>query len=396
MRLTHRERVLRSLRHEEPDRVPFDLGGTSNSTIHIEAYQGLKAHFGIEAEDTFLNTWLQSVVVHEPILQALDIDFRCVAYGPSDSKPEIEVGEDGLQDEWGVLRRKPPGSFYYDLVKPPLAGPITIHDIVNYPWPDPCDPGHTRGLRDRALAYRQNTDYAIVLRLPSVFVHTTQFLRGFEDWFLDVGGDRRLAGALFDATVERTSALAEEILKAAGDLADVVVTSDDLGYQRSPLISPELYRSLFKPRHKKYFETVKKHTGAFLHFHCCGSIHALLDDLIDIGVDAIHPVQVAANGMDSGILGPRFGDRLSFWGAVDTQRVLPNGTPEEVRTEVRRRVEDLAPGGGYILGAVHNIQPGVPVENIIAMYEAGEEYGRYPIGDDIGGQRSPSSPTAST
>jgi len=169
------------------------------------------------------------------------------------------------------------------------------------------------------------------------------------------------------------------MLKVGGDLADVVCTSDDLGFQTGPMVSPELYRELFKPRHKKFFDTVKKNTSAFVHFHCCGSIYKLLDDFIELGVDVIHPVQVAAKDMDSGILAPEFGDRLSFWGGIDTQRVLPKGTTEEVKAEVRRRIRDFAPGGGFILGAVHDIQPDVPVENIIAMYEAGREYGRYPI-----------------
>ncbi len=379
MSSSHRKRVIRALSHQEPDRIPLDLGSTRNSSINLVAYQKLKAYFGIEAEDKILHKFQQSVVVDEKILEALDIDFRCVAQGKSDSRPDIPVGEDGYRDEFGVIRRKPPGSFYYDLVKSPLAGPITIQDVLNFPWPDPHDPGYTRGLRQELLDLRQKTDYAIVLHLPSAFVHVTQFLRGFEDWFLDLAADQKLAAALFDAAVENSTALTEEILKAGGDLADVVACGDDLGFQNGLVVSPELYRRLFKPRHKRYFDTIKKYTSAFIHFHCCGSIHEILDDLIELGVDAIHPVQVSAKDMDSSILGAEFGDRLSFWGAIDTQQVLPNGTPEEIKAEVKRRIKDLAPGGGYVLGAVHNIQPEVPVENIIAMYEAAKEYGQYPI-----------------
>ena len=379
MPLSHRERVIKALRHQEPDRVPLDLGSTYNSGINVVAYQKLKAYFGIEAEDTILHKWQRVVVVHEPILQALDIDFRGVFPGGPDSKPDIPVGEDGYQDEFGVVRRKPPGVPYYDLVKSPLAGPITVRDIVNFPWPDPYDPGYTRGVRDKLLDLRENTDYAITLRIPGAFVHTSQFLRGFEDWFIDLAADEKLAVALFDATLEHSSAVAEEVLKVGGELIDVVHWGEDLGMQNGPIVSPELFRRLFKPRLKKYFDMVKKHTSAFIHFHCCGSIYKLLDDLIELGVDVIHPVQVAAKNMDSSMLGPEFGDRLSFWGGIDTQRVLPSGTVEEVKAEVRRRIKDFAPGGGYILGAVHNIQPGVPVENIIAMYEAGKEYGQYPI-----------------
>ena len=379
MPLSHRERVIRALRHQEPDRIPVDLGSTICTSTHIATYQKLKAHFGIEAEDTIINKMMQTAAVHEPILQALDIDFRAALPGVPDSKPITPVGEDGYQDEYGVVRRKPASSFYYDLVKCPLAGPITIQDIINFPWPDPTDPGYTRGLRERILYYRNNTDYAIVLRLPVPFVHTTQFVRGFEDWFTDLAVDKKLAGALFDAAVEHNAAVTTEILKASGDLVDVVAFSDDLGFQNGLIVSPELYRELFKPRHKKYFDTVKKHTSAFIHLHSCGSIYKIIPDLIELGVDALNPVQVAARDMDSSKLAAEFGDRLSFWGGIDTQTVLPKGTTADVKAEVRRRIRDLAPGGGYILCAVHNIQPDVPVENILAMYEAAKEYGKYPI-----------------
>ena len=148
------------------------------------------------------------------------------------------------------------------------------------------------------------------------------------------------------------------------------------------MVSLEMYRDLLKPRHKRYFDTVREHTSALIHLHTCGSISRLLDDFIEMGVDIVNPVQVAAKDMDSSVLGQEFGGRLAFWGAVDTQQVLPYGTPEDVRAEVRRRVSDLAPGGGYVLGAVHNIQAGVPLANILAMYEAGVEYGTYPISRD--------------
>jgi uroporphyrinogen decarboxylase len=379
MSLSHRERVLRTLRHQESDRVPIDLGSTINSSIHIAAYQKLKAHFGVDAEDAIINKMMQSVAVHEPVLEALDIDFHIVLPGTPDSKQIVPVGEDGYQDEWGVGWRKPASSYYFDLVKSPLAGPITIQDVVKYPVPDPTDPGYTRGVREKLKHYKENTDYAVVLRLPSVFVHMTQFLRGFEDWFMDLAADKKLAGALFDLVSDQTTSLAAELLKIGGDLVDLVATGDDMGFQHGPIVSPELYRELFKPRHKKMFDTIRKHTSAFIHFHCCGSIYELLPDLIDLGVDAIHPVQVVAKDMDSKKLAADFGDRLTFWGGIDTQSVMPKGTTDDVRAEVRRRIKDLAPGGGYILGAVHNIQADVPLENILTMYEAAKEYGKYPI-----------------
>ncbi len=379
MTLSHRERVIKALSHQEPDRVPLDLGSTISSSVHAVTHQKLKAHFGVNAEDTFINKMTQAVAVDESILQVLDIDLRGVITGSSDNRPNIPIGEDGYQDEYGVVRRKPPRSLYYDLVKCPLSGPISLQDIMNFQWPDPSDPGYTRGLRERLQYYREKTDYATVLRLPAPFVMTSQFIRGFEDWYMDLAADKRLAAVLFDATLEHSMALAEEVLKVGGDLVDVVATAEDLGMQNGPIVSPELYRELLKPRHVKWFNLVRKHTSAFVHLHSCGSIYRLLPDIIELGVDVINPVQVAAKDMDSSILAREYGDRLCFWGGIDTQRVLPRGTTAEVRAEVKRRIRDLAPGGGYILAAVHNIQPDVSLENILAMYGAAKEYGRYPI-----------------
>ena len=379
MTLSHRERVIKALSHQEPDRVPFDLGSTMSTSVHLATYQKLKAHFGVNAEDIVLNKMIQVVAVDEAILQALDIDLRGVITGGPDSRPNIPVGEDGYQDEYGVVRRKPPSSLYYDQVKCPLSGPISLQDIINFPWPDPSDPGYTRGLREQLQYYREKTDYATVLRLPSPFVMTSQFMRGFEDWYMDLAADKKLAAALFDATVEHSMALSEEMLKVSGDLIDVVATGEDIGLQNGPIVSPELYRELLKPRHMKWFNLVKKHTSAFVHLHSCGSIYKLLPDIIELGVDIINPVQVSAKDMDSSVLGREYGDRLTFWGGIDTQRVLPRGTTAEVRAEVKRRIRDLAPGGGYVLTSVHNIQPDVPLENILAMYDAAKEYGTYPI-----------------
>ena len=314
MTLSHRERVIKALSRKEPDRVPLDLGGTTCSSMHISVYQKLKAHFGVDSEDVIINKMTLTAAIDEAILKALDIDLRVTIPGTPDKKPIIQVGDDGYQDEYGVVRRMPSSSLYYDLVKSPLSGPISIQDVVNFPWPDPSDPGYTHGLRERLRYYREETDYATTLRLPSPFLHTSQFIRGFEDWYIDLAADKELAATLFDATVEHNTALAEELLKAAGDLVDVVAINEDLGFQNGLIVSPELYREMFKPRHIKYFNAVKKHTSAFIHLHSCGSIYKLLPDIIELGVDAINPVQVAAKDMDSDKLAREFGDQLSFWG----------------------------------------------------------------------------------
>jgi uroporphyrinogen decarboxylase len=331
------------------------------------------------AENVLINRMMRVVDVDERILQTLDIDTRGVfPAGPPDVVGVLHadrgpLGEDWYRDEWGVERVRPPGSFYYDQVEFPLAGEITIADIARYPMPDPYNPVRTQGLKERVQEIHQ-AGYAAVLNLPSAFVHKTQYLRGFEDWFIDFASDRRILEALCDAVLEVSLAICQEQLKEVGAQVDVLLTADDLGVQRGLMISPEAYRSVIKPRHARYFQLMHDMSPAKVLFHTCGSVADILGDLVDIGVDVLHPVQVTARGMDPGQLKREWGDRLAFWGAIDTQHVLCHGSVEEVRAEVVRRIEELGQGGGYVLGAVHNIQPDVPAENVVAMYRQAREY----------------------
>lgn len=382
--MSHRKRVLTALAHCEPDRVPLDLGSTRNTGITIAAYERLLEHLGLEGEASLLQDFggakMQGLAtVDDQLLQWFDIDTRGIMLGPRDNWQDIQLPDDSYRDEWGVVRRRAPGSDYYDLVSSPLDGEITVRDIARFEWPDPYEPGRTRGLREKALHLHQDTNYAVVLHLPDIFVHKSQFMRGFEQWFMDLILDPKLIEALMDAILEIQLAEAESALALVGDLVDIVSTSDDVAGQNGPVISPDMYRRFIKPRHKKFFDLVHSLTAGKVLFHSCGSVYALLGDFIDIGIDILNPVQVSAAEMDAARLKKEYGDRLVFWGGIDTQRVLPYGTPAEVRHEVRSRIDDLAPGGGYVLTAVHNIQPDVPPENICAMYESAVELGQYPI-----------------
>ncbi len=374
--MTHRERVLAALNHQKTDRVPMDFGSTRDSTIVKEGYLHLKEYLGIKNNEKINLAYrmLQTVRVDEKVQEYFDVDLRGVSLGIPDKRGDVELGKNRYKDEWGVIRVKPPNSFYYDQVDFPLAGSLTPSDIVNYKWPDPHDPGRIRGLRKKAEWLKNETDYAIVLTVPAAFIHTSQFLRGFEDWFVDCVANPSLLGMLCDAILDVNLAICAKALKEVGDIIDIVFCPDDLGMQNGPIVSPNIYRRLFKPRHKKYFQFIHDNTPAKLAFHTCGSVWDLLDDLIEIGVDILHPVQVSSAKMDTKKLKQHWGNRLSFWGAIDTQRVLPLGTTEDVKKEVKKRIDDLSRGGGYILSAVHNIQPDVPVENIVAMYEFARDY----------------------
>ncbi len=382
--MNSRERVLAALAHREPDRVPVDFGSTWITTITIPKYEELKRHFGIDSPTVVMERSQQVCMVDERILDAFHVDTVGVFYGPPELERNqfVELGENVYRDSWGITWHKPPTSHYFDMLKPPLGGEITIHDVLTHPWPDPHDPGYTRGLRERVQKQRASTDRALVLNLSIWVLQCSQFVRGFEDWFVDLIAQPRLMEAIFDAITESLLGVVEDVLDEVGDLVDVVSVSDDMGHQDRPCVRPELYRRLIKPRHARLMEAIKSRTKAPVMWHTCGSVYDLLDDLIEMGVDALNPVQTDAAKMEPERLKRDYGDRLTFWGGIDAIRVLPFGTPKDVEEEVKRKIRVFAPGGGYILNSVHNIQPNVPLENIFAMFEAAQKYGRYPIGAD--------------
>jgi uroporphyrinogen decarboxylase len=248
--------------------------------------------------------------------------------------------------------------------------------VEKFAWPDPLDPGRFRTLRSQAQAHGARTDAAIILVLGVGPVHQIQFMRGYAGSLEDLIVAPDFVQAFMERYVDFWIRLTERALQEAGDLVDLVMFGDDLGTQRGPVMSPALYRRLIKPHHARMVQAVKRFNKPVL-LHSCGSVAAFIPDLMEAGFDALHPIQVSAKDMDTAALKREFGRDISFWGGVDTQRVLPLGTPQEVRAEVRRRIADLGPGGGYVLGAVHNIQAEVPAENILAMFEAAREFGRY-------------------
>ena len=379
--MNSRQRVLAALAHKEPDRVPVDFGSTWCSTITIPGYERLKRYLGIEAETILMERTMQVCMVDERILQMFHVDTRGVFYNPPELERNqvVELGENVYRDPWGVVWHKPASSHYYDLLQPALPGPITLNDIMSHPWPEPHDPGYTRGLRERVKKQRESTDCALVLNLSLFVLQCSQFVRGFEDWFVDMAAQPRLMEALMDAITESLLGPLQDVTDAVGDLVDVVSVSDDIGHQDRPCVRPETYRKIIKPRHARLMEAIKSRTKAPVMWHTCGSVYDVLDDLIDIGVDSLNPVQTNAAKMEPERLKADYGDRLSFWGGIDTSKVLPFGTPLDVENEVRQKKRSFGPGGGFILNPVHNVQPVVPPENLVAMFEAAQKYGQYPI-----------------
>jgi uroporphyrinogen decarboxylase len=373
---TPRERVMLALNHCEPDLVPIDLGTSNATSLTVPAYERLKEYLGYTEPTHVMDRIYQVVDVDEYILQKFSIDTRRLPLGKRDNWQDIELPDDCYQDEWGVIRRRPPTSFCYDLYRSPLSGEITPNDILHFPFPDPEDFGRLRGLRENALILRA-TNYAIVLSLGVGVVHQSQFIRGFNDWLTDLVTQPALLSALMEAILDVRLEIARQVLKLVGDLIDVVFVGDDLGIQTGMMMSPSTYRRVIKPHQKRAFDVIHALTPAKLVYHTCGSIVPVIDDLIEVGIDALNPVQVSAKDMDTEMLKKRFGDRLAFWGAIDSHNVLPYGTTEDVRREVRLRIAHLAGKGGFILTSVHNIQGDVPPENICTLFDAAREEGIY-------------------
>lgn len=371
--MTSRERVLAAVSHQQPDLIPIDLGGTRDSSIVVEGYQKLKDHFGVSDNNILCDRMMRVVKVDERILKELDIDTRAVWPG-SPTKFGEDLGPRRYKDGWGVERVHPEGSYYFDQISFPLAGQITISDIVNYPWPDPDDSGLYRGLKEQVQRIRETTDCAAILTIPAPFVHISQYLRGFSDWYCDFVLNTTLLEALFDSVLEITMQIAKRELQEVGRDVDVVICADDLGAQQGTQISKEDYRKYVKPRHARYFQQVHDLSQAKLLFHTCGSVATIIEDLIDIGVDILNPVQVTAAGMDPSDLKKKYGKRIAFWGAMDNHTILPRGSVNDVKRMVEERIEQMGENGGYVLSSCHNIQPDVPIENILAMFRHAREY----------------------
>ncbi len=383
--MNSRERLEMALNHQEPDYIPSDLGATVLTSINTASYRRLRKLLGLPAVELRLSDLVQQiVVVDDDVRDRFKVDVRDVA-PRSSATFRIEIKDDMdrytyFYDEWGIGWKMPKdGGFYYDMFHHPLAGDITKADIDRYPWPDPTDPARFVGLRERARYAAEVEQQGVILGgLSAGIMEMAAWMRGFADYFRDFANNTELMEYFLDKVVELKMAYWERALAEAGDYVSAVVEADDMAGQNDMLISPRMYRKIVKPRHKKLFDFIKSRSRAKVFFHSCGSVRKVIPDFIEAGVDALNPVQVSATGMDSAELKREYGKDITFWGgAVDTQHVLGKGSVQDVVDDVRRRIDDLAPGGGFVFAAVHNIQADVPPENVKAMWDTLREYGIY-------------------
>ena len=386
MAMTSRERVQAVLNHEVPDRVPIILGVSNATGIKMKPYQGIKELAGINAPDAYIYDWpeLGSAKIDEQTMVRLHSDVR----GVLDRFPKaVQERNDNREphspclDDWGMGQIEiEPGVWFPGYH--PLAEATTIKELEDYSgWPDMDDPYRVAHVRAEAQKLADENRFAIMATPWLMFPLERAFgLQGMDKFLMNLAMYPDFAEAMLKKNLELCKQHMGHFLEAIGDNIDIIKIGDDLGSQDRLMISPRMYRQMLKPLHAELIQYIKERTKAKVFFHTDGDVFDLIEDFIEIGVDVLNPIQTSAGKMsDLAGLKDRYGSRLVFCGAVDTQHILPDGTPEEVRQEVRRVINILGEGGGYMVASVHTIMNEVPPENILAMVDAVEEFGYYPL-----------------
>lgn len=412
--MNSRERVLAALNHEEPDRVPIDLGSTCVTNINLRAYGNLKRYLGLGGRARVFHTWVQVPEIEPAVAERLHVDtvtlprykmslgipnaefkpWRFVDgtefLVPVDFNPTINADGDFEWWEHGVKIAEAPkeGTQGFAVKYHPLQDVRTEREIDE--WFETYD-GNFMGrikvtdeelvwAREFAQRLRATTDKAIVADYVFGILFVTEGILGFQTTYMSLINNPRLIQYFFDRLVHEQLVHLKRYLEVVGEYIDVILSADDVGAQKGPMIKVETFRRFLLDGHRRFCEMVHSHSKAKVLFHTDGSVMPFLHDLVDIGVDAFNTVQTDAANMDPMAIKKRFGKHLTLWGGgVDTHRVLPWGTPEQVREDVRRRIAIMAPGGGYVFAAIHNILGDVPPQNVLAAFDAAYEFGRYPI-----------------
>lgn len=382
--MNSRERIFKALNHEEPDRIPYDLAGSTWTGITNTAYQNLRKHLGKnESEANWSDVIQQIVIPEEELLDDLQVDTRGVFPLTSHNWDVYSKLKDcgdywEYYDEWNFTHHFPKDGYWFSLVKSPMETvDFERENIVEeFSWPDAGNKDRFVGLREKAIQFRDQGKIVMTKGLCAGLFEMHQRVRGMTNAMMDPlifqGNSDKLIGKLADLKIE----FWDEALNELGDVVDIVGEGDDYGTQQSQLISPEQFRESYKPHFKRVLSFIKqKAPKVKLLFHSCGNVRPIIPDLIEMGADILNPVHVNATGMEPKKLKKDFGKDIVFWGGgVDTQHVLPNGSIEEVADDVKRNTDALAPGGGFVFSAVHNIQAEVPPKNIMSMWNTLMEY----------------------
>ena len=411
--MTPRERVLKAVNHQIPDRVPIDLGGMKASGIAVSVYDKVKRKLGISTPTKVLDPPLMIAAVEDEVLKRLHVDVvpldvsgvlsmvepdrEWIARRLFDGTevlfpPRTGIAEDS-RGNWILLNsdgspssyRMPKGGYYFDDIsfnKGDRIDPKKFQPVSDIP------DAHLNVLSRYGRSLYENTDYAILgwgfgvcfLGLSLITDRTSNVTQGrSDDWMVMLMTEKDTCHEMMDRSVDATIQCLKLVSQAVGDYCFAWgVAADDSGTQRGEFIRPDLWAEMLKPHYKKLCNWIHANTSWKVLLHSCGSVRNLLPHFIEAGIDILNPVQTSAANMDPAQLKSEFGDRLVFWGGgCDTQRVLGSATPDEIRQHVKQRIETFSPGGGYVFNQVHNIQANVPPENIIAMFESAYEFGGY-------------------
>ena len=382
--MTSRERLATALAHREPDRIPLDLGSMPFTGIVAVAYRNAVAELGLGLpEPAIADVKQQLAACDDRWLEHFEVDTRPIRRGRS-AKQTDSIERAGayefFRDEWHLGWRRPvPDGLYFDLFEHPLQE-LSLDALRTWSWPDPTAAVRFDGLVEEVERLAA-TDRALILGGFCAGVwEMSLWLRGYDQFYLDMAADPELADWLIGRLVDLKLAYWEQVLGRVGQHVTAVYEADDLGAQEALMVSPGMYRSLVQPHQRRLFSGIKSYAPHVkLVYHSDGAIFEVIPDLIELGVDALNPIQVSAAGMgDTARLKREFGRDLVFWGgSCDSQHTLPHGTPAQVREEVKRRIGDLAPGGGYVFAPVHNVQADVPPRNFEAWWTTFREEAGY-------------------
>lgn len=411
--MNSRERILAAIRHQQPDRIPVDLGATPSTGISVVAYKNLVSHLGMGHLKNRVYDVIQEVT--QPEMELLDhfgvdvLDIGREFNTAEDYWQELELiaGTPALYPKWFNPVRQPDGSwhvagktaefigkmpqgatFFDQLIFPYKEGYPANYDTLGddmsrviwggfgftpYDWID--EPGFWEMLRAKTLELRQKTDKALLLGVGCNLFEWGTFLRRIDNFLMDLFLEPDQVHKLLDALMERHMEFLAKVCTAVGDIVNILKFGDDLGTNTGPFIPNETYQEFFLPRHKQMCEFVRANSGAHTMLHCCGGIYELIPDLIEAGFEILNPIQINAINMEPGKLKLEFGRDLTFWGGgINTQSVLNRATPDEVKKHVTQNLEAFYRDGGFVFNTVHNILSDVPPQNIVAMFDAVREF----------------------
>jgi uroporphyrinogen decarboxylase len=352
-----RERTITAINHRQPDRPPLYVSLTPQIAEKLSEIHGLPFEPPIDAMES-------ARISHMGLLTGLGVDIVAIAPASPPSNPTITLPDGRVKNEWGMVFKDI--GMYSELNEFPLSEALSKDDILAYPFPDPLAPGRFDIAREMLATYGHS--HGIIGDVETMFFEISWYLTGLEKFLVDLVTEAAYLPELMDQVMHYIIEAGKKLLSMG---VDILWCGDDFGGQTGMLIDPDAWRRIIKPRIKYMFEEFRRvQPGIKLAWHSCGSIIPIIPDFIDLGLDILNPIQPLAKGMDPVFLKREFGKDLVFFGGIDVQDLLPNGTPEMIHDEVRRRMEILGKDGGYIVAPAHNIQPDTPVENVSALFDA--------------------------